>query len=74
MVSQKTITSLDFKTLEEYYQYILDSYINGNLMQVENLITEFSKNQKKDFITWLDYCDQDKETVQYCKSKTITLL
>ena len=43
MVSQKTITGLDFIDLEDYHKYILDSYINGNLMQVEKLIKEFSK-------------------------------
>ena len=74
MVSQKTITGLDFIDLEDYHKYILDSYINGNLMQVEKLIKEFSKQQKKDFIYWLKYCEQNKEAVDYCEYKTITLL
>jgi hypothetical protein len=52
MVSKKDIQSLDFKTIEEYFEYIVDSKINGNYNQANELFNDLSKTQKKDFIEY----------------------
>ena len=50
MVSKKEIKSLDFSTIEEYYYYILESYINGQRQQAKSLFLKCSKDQKKEFL------------------------
>lgn len=65
MVSNKKIKDLDFQTIEDYYNYILESEINGNRSQVINLIQELSKPQKQGFLNWLkDYFGSDVEIVK----------
>lgn len=51
MVTQRTLLQLDFTTISEYHQYIIDSIINGQKQQAKNLIKNFSKDQKKVFLT-----------------------
>jgi len=75
MVSQKDITDLDFAVIGEYFDYIIESEINGN-GQVDKLIKKLSKDQKKDFIK---HCDSQEEcwpsdTLRECKDKTLKLL
>jgi hypothetical protein len=53
MVSKKTIKGLDFNTIEEYFDYILDSIINGN-GQAPDLFKALSPNQKLDFYKHLE--------------------
>jgi hypothetical protein len=55
MVTKKDIEGLDFKTIEEYFQYIIDSEINGQIQQAKRLFKDLSRAQKKDF---LDYCSE----------------
>lgn len=68
MVSKKEIKSLDFVTMEEYMDYIVESHVNGNFNQCQNLIDKFSKEQKKEFIEYLD-CNYPLagNSVGYCK-------
>lgn len=55
MVSKADIKSLEFNTIEEYYNYIVLSEINGNRSQVYNLINDLSKQQKKEFLNYLHH-------------------
>lgn len=56
MVSIKYIKSLDFETLHDYFNYILESEINGQRKQARELINKLSKQQKKECINYLkDY-------------------
>jgi len=73
MVSQKTIQGYDFTTIEEYFAYIVESKINGQHAQVEDLITKLSKDQKKDFLQYLE-SNGLGEDARYCKEKTLELL
>jgi len=50
MVTKKDIKALDFETLSEYNEYVVDSVINGNRDQAKKLIAKFSKEQKKQFL------------------------
>lgn len=56
-MAKKLITlakELDFKTEHEYFDYMIDSYINGQFGQCRNLFYALRKEDKKAFIR---YCD-----------------
>jgi len=53
MVSQKTIKSLDFNNIYDYFEYVHLSEVNGNRSQVHSLINKMSKQQKKDFLAYI---------------------
>jgi hypothetical protein len=52
MVSKKLIKSLDFETIEDYFNYIVDSKINGNRQQAQELYNNLSTRQKEAFAMW----------------------
>tara|TARA_R110000772_G_scaffold19922_8_gene55427 strand:+ start:2028 stop:2240 length:213 start_codon:yes stop_codon:yes gene_type:complete len=47
MVSKKRIKELELETLQDLFDYIVLSRINGQWKQVRSLIAELSKDQKK---------------------------
>jgi hypothetical protein len=63
MVSKSYLKENNFKTLESYFEYIIDLRFNGEEKQLVNLIGDMSAPQKKDFIDYLAYLDED-ETIQ----------
>ena len=54
MVTLKTIQGLDFETLYEYFEYIVDSRTNGNRQQAKELYKDLSAKQKTEFANWFD--------------------
>ena len=42
-----------FELIEEYFQYIIDSIINGQFTQARSLIQALSRKQKKELLLWL---------------------
>lgn len=54
MVSKKYIKELDFENIQEFFNYIVLSEINGNRTQVHKLINKLSKEQGKDFLNYLN--------------------
>lgn len=52
MVSKKLIKSYDFDTIEDYFNYIIDSKINGQRAQAVELYTALSQAQKDSFTRW----------------------
>lgn len=74
MVSQKEIQSLDFKTWEQYMDYVLLSKENGNHKQAEELIKKMSKKQKLEFIQYLEDTAFSGEDSHWCKNKTLQLI
>jgi len=50
MISKKYIKDLEFKTIEDIYNYIIDSEINGATKQYKELVNKLNKKQFKDFI------------------------
>lgn len=73
MVSRKDIKSYDFDTIEEYFDYIVGSKVNGNFSQVKELISELSKNQKKQFLSYLAGWSDNDDT-WYVKNETMKQL
>lgn len=53
MVSKKTIYGLDFATLEDYFNYIIDSKTNGQQKQAKELYKPLSTRQKNNFLMYL---------------------
>lgn len=53
MVSKKDIIGLNFTTIEEYFDYIVSSRINGQWTQSSELANKLSKAQKLECITYL---------------------
>jgi len=54
MVSLETLKEYGFKTINEYYQYILKSLVNGQHKQAETLAEALSTAQKVDAIEYLE--------------------
>ena len=52
MVSKKLIKSYDFETIEDYFNYIIDSKINGQRAQAKELYNALSVRQKDSFNRW----------------------
>ena len=61
MISKKTLKEYEFKCIEDYFNYIIESKINGNYSQVKDLIKNLSKEQKRDFIAFIKDCPQDDD-------------
>lgn len=59
MVTTKKIKGLDFTSIEQYFDYIIESIINGQRQQATGLIKDLDKNQKKRFINYLRTLDFD---------------
>lgn len=55
MAKKKLITlakELEFETELEYFQYIFDSYFNGNLSQCKRLFAEMKREDQKSFVSY----------------------
>jgi hypothetical protein len=78
MVSKKTILGYEFSDIYEYFQYVVDSRVNGQIKQAKDLYKKLSKAQKTDFWAWFDssyyYDAHDSEETNYVNDlKTILL-
>ena len=78
MVSKKTILGYEFSDIYEYFQYVVDSRINGQIKQAKDLYKKLSKAQKTDFWAWFDsstsFVAQSEEETNYVNDlKTILL-
>ncbi len=67
MVSQKTLQEYEFETIEQYYDYILLSIINGQQTQATSLAKKLSKEQKKQAILYLEDYDYHSDKADVCK-------
>jgi hypothetical protein len=63
MVTRNTLKAYEFESMEDYYNYIVNSYNNGQHMQVENLINGLAKQQKKDFFMDLEFNDTISDVI-----------
>lgn len=50
----KLAKELDFKTEIEYFDYLIESHVNGNFTQCKNLFKEIGKEDKKVFLNYLN--------------------
>lgn len=54
MISKATLKAYDWTVIESYYDYVIESRINGQHAQVKNLIKDMSKKQQLEFITYVN--------------------
>ena len=54
MVTQTIIHEYGFDTLEEYFDYILESRTNGQHKQARELFSDLSEQQQKGFLNYVD--------------------
>ena len=54
MVSKKTLKSYEFESMNEYFEYIIESNTNGQIQQAKSLYKNLSFKQKEDFLIWFE--------------------
>ena len=59
VVGKKTLKDYGFYSIEDYFNYILDSEINGQYSQVKDLFKKLNKDQKRLFMAYI----QDNEGI-----------
>lgn len=77
MVTQNKIKGLDFETLEDYFDYIIESKANGQRTQARELFNELSKEQKREFFEYVDtayYYDEHDNNVVGMSAELVNYL
>lgn len=64
MISQKDIKALDFNTIEDYFNYIADSVINGQRTQAKSLIKKADKQQKRYMLNFFEFNIEECELLK----------
>jgi len=64
MISKNTLKKYEFRQIENYFDYIEESIINGNFSQVKDLFNKLSKSQKSLCLKYFN-CEHKKETLIY---------
>jgi hypothetical protein len=60
MITKTELTELELQDIEEYNDYIIESYINGQFDQAKQLYRDLSVPQQRDFGDYLvlyEICD-----------------
>lgn len=77
MIYKTDLKQYECNAIEDYFNLIVESYINGQLTQAKEQISKLSKDQKKDFIDYLDECRDndwtDPSMDSYIKLQDITI-
>lgn len=69
MISKENLMELEFNSLEEYFNYIVESRINGNFRQMKELVEHLSSHQWLRFAEYvLDNCP-DEKIINYIKAR-----
>ena len=58
VVSKKCLKDYEFHSIENYFDYIIDSQINGNSSQVKDLFKKLSSDQKRLFFAYIQNYDK----------------
>ena len=67
MVSKKNLKALDFNSIQEYYDYINDSVVNGQRQQAIELAKDLSNAQRRECIHYYHAIGRSLETNEACK-------
>ncbi len=63
MISKKDLAVYEWEHIDDYYNYIVESRINGQIPQVRDLIQKLSKKQLKDFLEYVEIdCPNEKSS------------
>jgi hypothetical protein len=64
MIGKETLKEYEFKQIENYFNYIQESIINGNFSQVKDLFNKLSKSQQKLCLRYFN-ANKEEETLNY---------
>lgn len=74
----KTLMSLakkiDFETESEYFDYCIDSYLNGQFNQCKNLFSDMPKPERKNLITYINNSGMLSKDISNCRNFYFNLL
>ena len=56
---------LGFNSIHEYYDYLIECYINGNFSSCKELFEEMKIVDQKDFILYIPYLNIDARTFYF---------
>ena len=76
MISKKDLQAYEYNSMEDYFDYVVESRINGNFSQVKRLIKDMSKKQKLSFQEFL-YNENnliESDARKYCSRVNLDLL
>lgn len=54
MISKANLHQYEFNTIEEYFDYIIESKTNGQHTQARELFNDLSEHQKRQFYDYLE--------------------
>lgn len=54
MISKTNLHEYEFNTIEEYFDYIIESKTNGQHTQARELFNDLSEHQKRQFYDYLE--------------------
>jgi hypothetical protein len=62
MISKNDLRKLDFTDIEQYFDYIVESYHNGQMKQVNSLCEALSREQRRECALYIgdnysEYCE-----------------
>jgi len=57
MISVKTLEKYELKNIEEFFDMILSSYVNGQKTQAKNQLSKLGYNQRVQFMNYL-HCEE----------------
>lgn len=69
MIGKKTLKAYEFKTIYNYYDYIVESRINGNYAQLKELIKSLSSSQWIDFVGYMIENGNKDHILTYIKAR-----
>ena len=49
MIGTKILKKYGYNSINEYFNFIYENLVNGNIQQTKDLIKDLSREQKKDF-------------------------
>ena len=64
MISKKDLKVYEYNHINEYFDYVITSEINGQRKQARELISDLSKQQKKDFFYYLEFLNMEDRDIK----------
>lgn len=69
MISKNYIKKMEFKNLEDIFNYIILSKINGNYKQTKELVKKLSNTQFKEFIEYVNELYENEYIIEFNKMR-----
>ena len=80
MISKKDLKNYEFRSLENYFDYISESIINGQTSQAKELFNKLNRQQKAQALKYFvcgfgEYCDDEsrRNTLKFLINNEVIL-